>query len=479
MKHAKRKSMKRGHVSSGAMAVAIAAAVLMTSEIYSDTMPNIVVVLADDHGVRHSTAYGAKEILTPNMQAMADEGIVFDRAYIASPACCPSRTAFLTGLSPERNGVIGNHESENLKPGTKSLMTNLMDLGYTVIWTGKISHGTTGAELVDENKIKIFRGSGKSVLKRMGDIESYLDTLPKTTPVAIFIGPTDTHTKWPEASEVRITSDKVELPPKTYDTPEARKEMGRYIEAVETVDRIVGRTREMVKTHLNPDNTIMLYSSDHGQAWPFGKWSLYEDGIRTSLLMVWPGKIKPGVRTDAMVSWIDILPTFIDIAGGKVSSDLDGRSFKEVLLGNTTTHRDQIFAIHKGDKKMNVYPIRSVRVGKWKYMLNLHPEFYYTTHMDLSPQSSGHCLAAWPSWVEAAKKDPKAAAFLRAYHVRPAEELYNLEADPDELNNLANNPECKKQLDEMRALVRNRMKELKDDESLSGEPRLLKDYKLP
>jgi arylsulfatase A-like enzyme len=444
----------------------------------AEKLPNIVVVLGDDHGVRHSAPYGSKEIRTPNMQAMADEGMVFDRAYVASPSCCPSRTAMLTGLMPENNGVVGNHESDKLKPGTKSLMIHLIDLGYAVIWTGKVAHGTTGPELIDA-QIKVIPGSGRGIFTRIETIERHLGTLPKSRPVAVFIGTTDTHTPWPKPEDVRITPNRVELPPKTYDTPEARREMGRYIEAVETVDRIVGRVRGMIQTHLDTENTLLLYTSDHGQAWPFGKWGLYEDGIRTSLLTVWPGRIKPGVRTDAMVSWIDILPTFIDIAGGKVPEGIDGRSFKGVLLGETDTHRDRIFAIHKGDKQMNVYPMRSVRVGKWKYILNLHPEFYYTTHMDLVPPGTAHSMAAWPSWVEAAKNDPEAAAFLRAYHARPGEELYDLEADPDETTNLAGKPEYKAPLEELRAQVRNRMKEVNDDESLSGEPRLRKDYKLP
>ena len=93
---------------------AAATAVFLTGNVCAEEVPNIVMVLADDHGVRHATPYGSKEIRTPNMQAMADEGMVFDRAYVASPSCCPSRTALLTGLMPENNGVIGNHESGSL-----------------------------------------------------------------------------------------------------------------------------------------------------------------------------------------------------------------------------------------------------------------------------------------------------------------------------------------------------------------------------
>lgn len=438
-------------------------------------LPHVVMVLADDHGMRYASPYGATEMQTPHMQAMADEGMLFNKAYIASPSCGPSRAAMLTGLMPHRNGVVGNHENEYLKPEVKSLMINLIDMGYAVVWQGKVAHARTGPGFLEEFE---FIG-GKTTVSVIDTIDAYIAGLPPSTPVAVFIGTTDTHTTWPSAEEARIEPNEVVLPPRVYDTPEARVQMTRYVEAAETVDRILGRVREMIDTRLGKQNTLLMYTSDHGAAWPFGKWGLYEEGTRTPLLAVWPGMIPPGSQNDAMVSWVDIIPTLIDIGGGPAPVGLDGYSFKEVLLGNAHTHRDHIITIHKGDKGMNVYPMRAIRVGKWKYILNLHPEFYYTTHMDLSDPTGGAFLAAWPSWIEAAQTDPKAAAFLRAYHMRPAEELYDLEADPHETTNLADYPQHKQQLEELRNRVRNYMIEVNDDESLSGIPRYLENYELP
>ncbi|MGK0239242.1 MAG: N-sulfoglucosamine sulfohydrolase, partial [Candidatus Pelagisphaera sp.] len=339
--------------------------------------PNIVAIIADDHGVYHSTVYGSREQKTPHMQLLADEGMTFSRAYIASPACAPSRHALMSGLMPYRNGVVGNHENSNYKLGpTEGLIQRLMDAGYEVVFRGKVSHGN-GKGVIPDGVVKL---PGSNNLLDPANVEAYLAQRDdKTKPVALFIGPTDTHTIWPsEPGDVHFKPEDSILPPKTFDTPEARQLMARYNQAVENVDTTVGQVRELVKRQLDEDNTLIIYTSDHGQNWPFGKWSLYETGVRVPLIAVWPGKIRPKSTTNAMVSWVDLIPTFLDIVGAPAVEDIDGKSFKNVLLGKTDRHRDRIFTVHKGDKTVNVYPIRAVRTDKWKYMLNLFPEFYNT-----------------------------------------------------------------------------------------------------
>ncbi|MCR9201999.1 MAG: sulfatase-like hydrolase/transferase [Planctomycetaceae bacterium] len=439
------------------------------------TRPHIVVVIADDHGVYHSSPYGADWIKTPNMQALADDGMLFHRAYVASPSCGPSRAALLTGLMPYNSGIVGNHE-RNMKPGVRPLMADFDRLGYDIIWRGKVAHGRHGADTIDE--VKVLGGSSKPLA--LDSVRKHLASrTDPTRPVLAMIGCRWPHRPWPHEDAVDIPTEQVRVPERTFDTPETRSELTRYVAAVESVDQTLGETQALIKEYLGEENTIVIYTSDHGQAWPFGKWSLYETGIRTSLLVKWPGHIPAGQQTNAMVSWIDLLPTLIDLAGGDVSDEIDGRSFRSVLLDGETGHRDQIFAVHKGDTRQNVYPCRSLRIGDWKYILNLHPEFYYTTHMDLTKSDSPFYNRNWPSWVEAAKTNHEAAAFLRAYHSRPAEELYNVTTDPFEKQNLAADPEQQQRLEEMRKLVRQRMREVGDDESLSGPPRFLKDYDLP
>ncbi|TWU37432.1 sulfatase family protein [Novipirellula artificiosorum] len=440
--------------------------------------PNFVIIIGDDHGIAHSSPYGLSEYQTPNLQAMAGEGIRLTNAYVASPACAPSRAALFTGLMPYRNGIVGNHERE-LKPGVESLIPRLAVQGYDIAFRGKVAHGGKGKQPYMTDDVTLVKGPMKPELT-LDSVSDYLENRPdKTKPLALFIGCTYTHRFWPEPDEARMRPEDVTIPARTFDTPETRSEMTRYAEAVERMDRLIGDVRELAAKHLPTDNTLTMYTSDHGQAWPFGKWSLYEAGIRTPVIAVWPKQIPAGVTNDAMVSWIDLMPTLIELAGGNTPSGIDGKSFASVLRNTTQTHRDRIFSTHKGDKAMNVYPIRSVRVGPWKYIRNLRPELYYTTHMDLVPESSPFFNRNWPSWVEAAKANPEAAAFLRAYHSRPAEELYRIDSDPNETTNLASEPEHAEKLAELRDMVAQRMKRVGDDESLSAKPRFLKDYTLP
>ncbi|MGB7326006.1 MAG: sulfatase-like hydrolase/transferase [Rubripirellula sp.] len=460
---------------------------MITATVCVAKPPNFVITIADDHGVHHSSVYGSPEFQTPHLQSMADEGIRFDNAYVASPACAPSRAALFTGRMPYSNGIVGNHEHE-LKPGVISLLPSLLEQGYEIVFHGKVGHaGRKHFGPYVPDGVKILGGGGLQQTMTLDQVESFLESRPTDAPpLALLLGWTDTHTAWPPKEEARIAPEDVVIPPKIFDTPETRVEMTRYVEGAEDIDRRVGQTRELIAKHLDPDNTLVVYTSDHGMPWPFAKWSLYETGIRTPLIAVWPGKIKASSSTDAMVSWIDLIPTLIDLAGGKSPAGIDGRSFAKVLLGETDEHRDVIYATHKGDNDKNVYPIRSVRVGDWKYIRNLHPEFAYTTHTDVwateVPRLDEHWAHAghhWQSYIEAAKTDPAAAAFLHDYHSSPAEELYQIDKDPFEQNNLAALPQHADKLAELRAMVSKRMQEVGDDEALSGPPRLLNDFPLP
>ena len=455
--------------------------------LHAASKPNFVITIADDHGVYHSSPYGADEIQTPNLQKLAEDGIRFDNAYVASPAFAPSRAALFTGMMPYRNGIVGNHE-RILNPGIEPLIPRLPEQGYQVVFHGKVGHSGRhhyGAYVPEE--VIILGGGGLQQTMDPDQVEEFLENRPENAPpLALFIGWTDTHTAWPAKEDARISPDDVVLPARIYDTPETRVEMTRYIEGAETIDRRLGQTRELIAKHLDPTNTLTVYSSDHGMPWPFGKWSLYEAGIRTSLIAAWPGKIKPATTTDAMVSWIDLVPTLIDLAGGTNPEGIDGRSIAGVLFGQTNRHRDEIFATHKGDNEKNVYPIRSVRVGPWKYILNLHPEFAFTTHTDVwakeDPMTDrfwSHAGHHWDSYLAAAETDPAAAAFLRDYHSNPAEELYHLDHDPFEENNLAADPKHASQLRVLRFKIEQRMIEVADDKSLSGPPQLLINFEIP
>ncbi|MFM7750663.1 MAG: sulfatase [Opitutaceae bacterium] len=427
--------------------------------------PNLVIFLSDDHSLRDSSAYGAKDIKTPNMERLAAAGLTFDRAFVASPSCAPSRAALLTGLMPARNGAEANHSKPRAE--IKKLPAYLKELGYEVVSFGKVSHyqhtGDYGFDHFAHDKFHEDIAVSAAI--------AWLRARRDSRPLCLFVGTNWPHVPWPATGE-GYTPEGVLVPANHVDTPKTREARATYYAAVGRMDRELGEVYDTAREVLGAD-TFFLTSSDHGAQWPFGKWSCYDGGIRTPMIAVWPGRTRAGARTDAMVSWIDVLPTLVDVAGGKAPEGIDGRSFGGVLRGETTQHRDRIFTTHSADGRFNIYPIRSVRTTGWKYIRNLHPEYYYSTHVDLGQARDGP--GYFGSWQDKAKTDAAAAAVVRRYHERPAEELYDLGADPLELRNLAGDPAQAERLAALRGEVTAWMRANGDEGRTFGEPRLLSD----
>ena len=426
-----------------------------------DAKPNLVIFLSDDHTLRDSSVYGAKDLPTPSMDRLAAEGMTFDRAFIASPACAPSRAVMLTGLMPARNGAEPNHS----KPGAdiKKLPAYLQELGYEVVAFGKVSHYK---HTVDYG-FDYFAHDGFHEDIAIPAALTWLRERKSDKPLCLFVGSNWPHVPWPEKAEGH-DPQLIRVPANHVDTPLTRRMRARYYAAITRMDDELGQVYDLAREKLGT-NTFFLHTSDHGAQWPFGKWNLYDDGIRTPLIVVWPGKITPGSRTEAMVSWADVLPTLVEIAGGKAPAALDGWSFGAVLLGQTNSHRDRIFTTHSGDGNHNVFPSRSVRDDRWKYILNLHPEFKFTSHVTEAKNGGAY----WKSWVEKAKSNPDAARTVRRYLERPREELYDLQNDPLEQHNLADDPAQHARLISLRGEVRDWMKEQGDKETVYGVPTLL------
>ena len=393
--------------------------------------PNIVFFISDDHSLRDSSVYGATDVRTPNMQRISEAGLTFNRAFVASPACAPSRAAMLSGLMPARNGAEPNQSKPD--PDIKMLPAYLHEQGYEVVAIGKVGH----YGFVKDYGFDYVSNFGYHDEKAVPAAIEWLKNRTGKKPLAFFVGTNWPHVPWPATGE-GYEPDALKLPPTQLDTPQTRRWRARYYAAIAHFDKELGDVYDASREKLGP-NTFFIHSSDHGAQWPFGKWNLYDEGIHVPLLVAWPGVIKPKTRTDAMVSWVDILPTLIEVAGGNPPPGLDGRSFLPILRDPRQTGRDRIFTTHSGDGNFNVYPMRSVRTAKWKYILNLHPEFAYTTHIDRNADAQPDPY--WPTWLAAAKTDPLAAALVHRYRERPAEELYDIVADPDELKNLAAQPE--------------------------------------
>ena len=314
-------------------------------------LPNFIFYMSDDHGMLFSEPYGAKHIRTPNLTRLAADGMRFTHAFNTSPSCGSNRTSMLTGLWPARHGAEPNHKPP--KPDVLGLPAKLQALGYEIAVFGKIAHNDYA------KYYKFDFAVGPNIgCTNLEEVEKYLANRTSSKPLCLLFGSHYPHVPWVENEG--YDPDTVKLPPELVDTPEMRRQCAKYYSSVSRTDRLLGEYRALTQKYVRGDS-LFIYTTDHGAQLPFAKWDLYDAGIRLPFIAAWPGKLKPGSVSDAMICLPDLLPTFIDLAGGQVPDGLDGRSFAGVLRGSTAKHRDRVFNTQSGDRDYNVYPIRSLR----------------------------------------------------------------------------------------------------------------------
>ncbi|MBL8866066.1 MAG: sulfatase-like hydrolase/transferase, partial [Planctomycetia bacterium] len=315
------------------------------------------------------------------------------------------------------------------------------EMGYEVAAIGKVAHYAQVTDYGFDHASHFKYHEDDCIAEAV----KFLDGRKSDKPLCLLVGTNWPHVPWPKESAIRVDR----LPPTMVDTPETRSARARYLAAVANADRDLGLIRSAATKKLG-ENVLFAFTSDHGSQFPFGKWNLTDAGVRTPLIVCWPGRVKPGTTTDAMVGWIDLLPTLVAAVGGEAPNAISGRSFLDVLLGKADRHRDKVFLTHSADGQMNRYPIRGVRTADWKYIRNLDPSAEHHTHVDKG-NAGADGRAYWDSWVAKAKTDPAAAAIVTRYHTRPAEELYDVATDPHELTNLAADPKHAERLKTLRA----------------------------
>lgn len=276
-----------------------------------------------------------------------------------------------------------------------------------------------------------------------------MGTVNEDGPFFLVVNDHSPHVVWVENSE--YDPQVIDIPSFHIDTEDTRQSRARYYTDITKMDSNVGKLMESLERHGLTDNTILIFTADQGPQWAFGKWSLYDYGIQVPLLLRWPNKITEASQTSAMVSLIDLVPTFIEVAGGKLEDweNLDGKSLLPVINGDADVHHDKVFASHSGDGIMNRTPMRMLRTADYKYILNLSPETRYDTHMNKADDHDGG-REYWPSWQTESFVDRHAASVLWRYHYRPEEELYDMKNDPDETVNLVEHPDYEELIEAFR-----------------------------
>jgi uncharacterized sulfatase len=399
--------------------------------------PNIVLIIGDDMSWDDGSVYGG-QVPMPNVERLAREGIQFRRAFQSTAMCAVTRHQLYTGLDPIRNGAYPQHSFAY--PNVTSVFGYLKALGYRVGITGKTHVGPPSVfpwETVGE----VATDGGVSEDKPAVDFaasEAFM-TRDSSQPFFIVIASHNPHAPWAEADPAILDPSKIRVPPYLADTPAMRSQLTQYFGEIAALDDEVGRVLAMLDRHGLSDNTLVLFTSEQGNAVPFAKWTLYDAGLHTQLVVRWPGHVAPGSKTDALVSYSDVAPTLIAAAGGAPSADLDGKSFLNVLAGKSARHREYVFGIHTnlGIIGGEPYPIRSVRNDRYKLIRNLMPAQDFRNVLNNTAQGK----RVIDDWTAAARSGSSwAGQRLDAYNRRPAVELYDMEVDPFELKNLADDP---------------------------------------
>jgi len=402
----------------------------LPSPIYADSKPNLVFFLSDDHGRFDTGCYGNSKVPTSNIDRLAAQGMRFTNAFTPTAMCSPSRSAAYTGLYPYRNGAHANHSE--VKPEIHSIPHYLKPLGYRVILAGKTHIGPDFAfpfEYIEEF-----------------EVQKVLSRHEKDKPFCLIIASNDPHAPYKKGKKYDV-----EVPPWLLDTPIGRHTLLRYYNSVESMDNFLGNTMKILRDLNIEDNTILIYASDHGAQLPFSKWTLYDAGINVPFIVRWPNKVKPHSVSQAMISFVDILPTLVEIAGGSKPENIDGKSFLPVLLGEKKEHHEYVFGTHTNQRIIsgNFYPSRCIRTKTYKYIVNLAAPEQTFSNLFIKSKKGRSPSVIWEEWRNFAKQDSVAKARVYLYQHRPPVELYHLKNDPYELNNLAQYPEHKELIEEL------------------------------
>ena len=414
-----------------------------------------MIVLADDvswssFGCADSGLYTR----TPNIDKLASQGVRFTNFSCSGTQCCPLRHELYTGLLPPSSGVYANGN----KPAGdyKNMVNYLGDLGYNVGLTGKI-HFKTKSPF---QKVPGFESNcnHKAPTWEMSGVKGFIEkSQSENKPFCMVIASVHAHHPWTIGDEKNFPLDKIVVPPHMVDGPVTRKALATHAAETEDLDNQVGATMKLLDDMKLAENTVLIFLSEQGTAMPKGKWSIYDYGTKAACVVRWPGKTKPGSVTDAVAMYCDIVPTLVDMAGGKAPAT-DGKSLIPVLKGETSDHRKHAYQVHQ----YSGYSQRAIRNKEFKFIWSPKQENSYYVDTIMAPKSSKFFAKSWQEWLEKAKSDPDAQAKIDSLVKPPEFELYNIKKDPWELNNLAGKPEYAEKLKEMHSQLKAEMKKLKD-----------------
>ncbi|MCG8697463.1 MAG: sulfatase [Bacteroidales bacterium] len=409
--------------------------------------PNLVFILADDLNKKDLSCYGSKNVQTPNIDKLAAEGMQFDHMFSTTAMCAPLRMQLYTGLYPVRSGAYPNHGM--VKNDVKSIVQYLKPYNYRCGISGKWHCKPLSVFAFD---------SVEPNLKK----NSYLDYMTKSDdPFVLFVCSHEPHVKWNKGDAKAFDPSTLVVPEYLVDNEETRAALCKYYAEIVYLDNQVKEVMEALKESGKEENTMVMFASEQGAQLPGCKWTLYDNGIAAAFIARYPKLIKPGTRSSAMVNYIDVLPTFMDLIGAEIPQ-MDGKSFLNILKGNQDNHSDYVFGIHTQKGAMGSpkdgYPIRSVRSDQYLYIKNLRPHVTFGNAVTMTDSEK-----YWQSWLRDTLTNDNAKFLSQRYLNRPAIEFYDVTKDPYQLNNLADSSMYMDVIKEMDAVLTSWMQDQGDE----------------
>lgn len=431
--------------------------------------PNFVIIISDDASFHDFGCWGNKDVKTPNIDKLADEGIRLTKFYSPAAVCSPLRQALLTGMFPVRNGAYPNHAK--VYPGVRSLPHYMSELGYQSICVGK-KHFNPPESFPFDFEIGMIGEDGNRSREKLSNLEQ-LEMFIKGSdekPFCIYVASNEPHTPYNKGDASVYNAEELTLPPYMVDTPETRRALKNYYAEITHLDGQVGAVLGLLEKTGHENDTLVFFFSEQGSSFPHGKWTLYDVGIRVAAVARWPEKIKPKSENPALIQYVDLVPTLVELAGGdpevcktgRADADgkdgFDGKSFADVLFGKKDTLRDYAYAQHTSRGIIagpEMYGTRAVTDGNWKLIYNIHHDKEFKNTAINTP--------IYKSWVAKGNEgDAFAKEQSERYRKRPEWELYDLKVDPWELKNVADNPENAETLKKLQKELRAWMKQQGD-----------------
>jgi len=411
-------------------------------------------MISHDTG-RKLQSYGHK-VQTPALTELATEGVQFNQYYCAAPQCSPSRGSILTGLYPHNNGLMGlAHLGFCIDSSCTTLPKELQKNGYETTLIG-LSHETIGeappvAERVfsstyDLGYDHVISVPGDRAPKIAEEVVKFLNQFQdseKAKPFYLNVGFFETHRAFDEYLSYADAVEEVEVFNFLPDTDKVRQDIALYNGSVKVLDAAIGKINGALKATGLDQNTIVIYTTDHGVDFPKAKGALKAAGLETALIMVLPGESFKNIRKEALLCNVDLLPTILDLIEAKIPADLDGKSFAKLLRSDEEVEiREAFFSELTWHDRY--HPMRGIRTKSFSYVKNFAdgPKIYMPldAHLSLSGQEVRDAC----------------------YVPNVVEELYDLLVDPLEENNLIHELDYQEIAKELREKVANWMLETSD-----------------